>query len=159
MDIAISVADERIERLIRNVMQNYPEASSPSLQCVMHDRDDIEGSRWGYDECRYLFWDVEADGEPELGAEKFVVPVPDGAFRHTDGNEVIYQVTLEDLKRGFEVLIKTALGLVPGQAFGVYGWDPTEFFKENWGDWESEWDADVLDGLVQCSIFGKVIFG
>jgi len=129
LEIKTEVSEERIEKFIRSVMENYPEHSSPSLQCV----------KWKYEDCEYTFWDVEEEDD--------------------EGNEVYHVVDYPKLRKGFEKLINK--GLNPGEhgGFYVYGWDPVHFFDEYWDDWECTWDAEVTDGLVQCAIFGDVIYG
>lgn len=96
----------------------------------------LQCSQWNYDLCYFVFEDEE------------------------DGKE--YTVELSQLRHGFEILVKTALGMVPGERFCVEGWNPSDVFKtepELWDDWMSDWDATVIDGLVQCAIFGEVIYG
>ena len=131
MKLEVDIPEELIEWLIKEVMQNYPEASTPSLHCV----------KYKYDDCIYTFLDEETDD---------------------DGKNIRHVVDYPKLRKGFEVLMHIALGMVPGQSFGVTGWDPQSVLcpeKAVWEDWACNWDADVLDGLVQCAIFGEVIYG
>ena len=160
MEIVTKVSDDAIEAFIRNIMESYPEASF-CLQCIPH-RD---GS-WGYEKCEYRFIDEDEDlvsGEDALEgflckaeAEDFSRP---GFLTGESVVLTVYTVTLEDLKRGFKRLIEIALGMVPGKRFHSSGWDPRDFFKEDWEEWAGQWDATVLDGMVQCAIYGDVILG
>lgn len=130
MELKVEVSEEKIEKLIRGVMENYPEASSMSLQCVEFD----------YKNCLFKFWDVEEEGE--------------------DGREVYHDVDYPKLRKGFETLMNIALGRVEGERFFIAGWDPVGFFDpDSWGDWICTWDAGAADGLVQCAVFGEVIYG
>lgn len=126
-DVTFTEGDEDkqealIENLIREVMQNYPQASSGSLRCT----------RWRYKECVYEFDDVEEDEH--------------------------YTVIYKDLREGFDILMK----LAADKKFGIPGWntDPVRSLDPGvWDDWAGDWDADVVDGLVQCAIFKDVIYG
>lgn len=45
MKITVEMSQEEKEKLIIDVMENYPEASSPSLQCI----------GWKYNEMKFVF--------------------------------------------------------------------------------------------------------
>lgn len=101
------------EVLLRDVMQNYPEYSSPSLHCI----------HWKYKDMEFLFRDTD------------------------DGKE--YRVDLPMLKVGLgKLLVLLQNNELPGISINLSNFTDT-----------GEWDCDCLDALVQCSIFGKVIYG
>lgn len=119
MQVTIDLPEKKIEKLIRDVMDNFPEASSTSLRCV----------EWRYGECYFVF---------------------------EDEDDELYVVDYEELRGGFEILL--SISLVGG--FHTYGWDPVGFLNPNeWDDWVCDWDATVAGALVQCAIFGDVIYG
>lgn len=123
MKLTIEIPEELVEWMIKEVMQNMPEASAYAcLRCT----------RWDYDNCIFDFIDSE-DGS------KFTVDYP-------------------KLRKGFEALIQQRM---KGKA-NFYGWNIEPLnnpSKEAWGDWACQWDADVVDGLVQCALFGEIIYG
>jgi len=76
------------------------------------------------------------------------------------GNDL--KLTLAKAREGFEVLMRLAL---EGK-FYASGWDVGPLItyhqrksKERLMDWAGDWDATVVDALVQCSLFGDVIYG
>ena len=87
---------------------------------------------WKYEECKYKFVDDE-DGQ------KYTIQYP-------------------ELRKGFEVLMK----LASEGKFHNEGWDVTPLLnptKENFDNWACNWDAGVVDALIQCAIFQDVIYG
>ena len=98
------------EQLIREVMENYPEASF-CLTCI----------GWDYDKVEYDFVDEE------------------------DGSE--YTLDLPKLLVGM-----TKLKSEIGKSINRNCW-AGEF------DDPCSWDSTCIDALVQCSIFGEVIYG
>jgi len=128
MYLEVEIPEKQIEYLINEVMQNYPECSTPAFQCT----------GWDYDNCEYTFVDYE------------------------DGDNPRYRVDYAKLREGFEKLIMIALGREAGKRFYASGWDPSTVFNpspEAWEDWACDWDAVVVDGLVQCAVFGEVVYG
>jgi hypothetical protein len=89
-------------------------------------------THWNYDRCEFRFFDCEDES-------------------HTAVNYPM-------LRKGFDALMKQR---TMGYA-NFCGWDieplltPT---KERWEEWAGQWDADVVDGLVQCAIFGEIVYG
>lgn len=47
----IELDDAQVRQLIKEIYENYPEASSPSLQC----------DKWDYEKCHYHFYDIEEE--------------------------------------------------------------------------------------------------
>lgn len=89
-------------------------------------------THWNYEHCAFIFFDCEEE-------KKWTVDYP-------------------MLRKGFDELMYQRIN---GKA-NFCGWDidpllsPT---KEAWAEWAGQWDADVVDGLVQCAIFGEIIYG
>jgi len=81
-------------------------------------------------------------------------------FIDEDDDDKKYNLKMPDFVRGFEILMKKALqpSSEPG-GFYADGWAPTDVFKEDWDDWEGDWDGCVVDGLVQCAALGDVVYG
>jgi hypothetical protein len=105
------------DRIIRLMMQDFPEASSSSIICMRHNYEDME-------------FDFIEDDE-----------------RTKDG--VPHHVSMSNLRKGFDILIELALfGEYKNYGFpaGIFGND-------------AEWDATDSEALVQCAIFGKIIYG
>jgi hypothetical protein len=101
------------EKIIREVMDNYPEASSASLRCT----------NWNYNDLKFEFLDCEEDKK--------------------------YKVDRVNLQAGLKTLLKElAKGNLPGLSIHLGN------FKD-----AGSWDADAADALVQCAIFGGVIYG
>jgi len=144
MNITFVVDEIKIDALIESIMQCYPEASSPSLRCI--PRDD---GTWGHDECEYRFDEVEEDSlcpDPRCGT----------VYSRRIGRAV-YLLKLEDLRRGFEIcMCKKIAGELKGLDLDV---GPLFDRDADWGDWACGWDAEILDCLVQCAIYGDVIYG
>lgn len=123
MEITFDIPESLVEWIIKEVMDNMPEASRGAcLRCT----------RWNYDKCEFRFFDCEDESRKA--------------------------VTYPMLRKGFDALMKHAMT----RKIYFYGWDieplltPT---KERWEEWAGQWDADVVDGLVQCAIFGEIIYG
>lgn len=92
----------------------------------------LQCTSYNYDKCIFKFYDNE-----------------DGT-KHT--------VDYPKLRKGFEALMEQRR---KGRA-NFYGWniEPlTNPTKEAWKDWACDWDAGVVDGLVQCALFGEIIYG
>ncbi len=53
--VEIDVNEELLKVALRRAMENYPEVSTPSLQCV----------KWKYEECRYTFEEIDDNGDVE----------------------------------------------------------------------------------------------
>jgi len=84
---------------------------------------------WNYRDCEYTFVDEE--------------------------DEKVYKIGYTELRKGFTKLI----GLAISDEFRTSGWSPAAINADDWEDWECDWDALVVDALVQCAIFGDVIYG
>lgn len=127
-------------KLISDVMSNFPEASL-CLQCVAFD----------YKKCEFEFWDQEVDSN---SAEKSIVPakIQDMNLRISGEvkNAVTYKVTKKELEKGLLILAnKIGAGELPGLGLGM----------SDFNDDDEKWDAFAADALVQCAIFGDVIYG
>lgn len=125
--------------LIKEVMQNFPEAGI-CLTCVDFD----------YDKLEFDFWDHEVDEE---SAEKSIVPP---TIQNLDlsrsgfiENAVTYKVGKKELQKGLQILVDL---LSKGRLRGL---------SINTGNINKpgSWDALCCDALVQCAIFGDVIYG
>jgi hypothetical protein len=53
VNVEIKIDEELLKGALSSAMENYPEASTPSLQCV----------KWQYRECYYVFEEIDDDGE------------------------------------------------------------------------------------------------
>jgi len=51
----IDIDEELLKDALRSVMENYPEYSTPSLQCI----------HWKYKDCVYKFHEINDDGDVE----------------------------------------------------------------------------------------------
>lgn len=51
--VTYELDDGLLREALRGLMENYPEASTPSLRCV----------KWKYKECQYVFEEMNDDGE------------------------------------------------------------------------------------------------
>ena len=106
--------NEEQEKLIKDVMENYPEAGrSASLNCT----------GWDYGKVEFSFFDIETDKE--------------------------HEINLESLKKGFDKF----LNIVQEGKYFNNGVSPNLLSKGY------TWDAQDCDALVQCAIFGEVIYG
>ncbi|MFW5955738.1 MAG: hypothetical protein ACOCSK_03260 [Rhodothermales bacterium] len=144
MEVTFSVDEAKIDSFLTEVMENYPEASSPSLRCIPHD-----DGKWGYVECEYFFDEVEEDS---------LCPDPKcGTIYSKRIGRAVYLLKRDDLRRGFELFMRKKLA---GELKGI-DLDVSPLFDRDadWGDWACDWDADALDCLVQCAIYGDVIYG
>jgi len=127
--------------LICDIMENQPEHSAGMcVQCYSFD----------YKTTTFLFRDVEADHE---SPEKSIIPMKVvkrlelrfGVYE----NQVLYVVTLPRLRVGFKILMDQVFaGKLPGLHLSV----------GNFMD-AGHWDSECGDALVQCAIFGDVIYG
>jgi hypothetical protein len=95
-------------------MQNYPEASSPSLRCTS----------WEYKSDTYKFRDVEENKTHKL--------------------------SMPELLKGLQIMMDL---MVAGKLKGI-----SHYVMPNFQD-PGYWDSDAADALVQCAIFGEVIYG
>lgn len=105
------------DRVIRLMMQGFPEASTDSIICM----------KYNYKEMEFDF--VEDDERTEGG--------------------VPHHVSMSNLRKGFNILIELALN---GE-YKNYGF-PAGIFGN-----DADWDAIDAEALVQCAIFGKIIYG
>jgi hypothetical protein len=110
----IVLSDEEAKRIVREAMENFPEASSPSLPCV----------HWKYEEMQFVF------------------------IEDNDENQVKHTVNEEMLVKGLRTLLKLS----------VQGKYHNNDFPNGFED-TSNWDATDFDALVQCAIFGEIIYG
>ena len=70
MEIKVPIEDTLVEKIVRGIMDNFPEASAGSaLRCV----------GWRYDDMRFVFQDCEAD-EPAKGNHTLTKEVLMAAF-------------------------------------------------------------------------------
>ena len=127
------------EKLIDDIMANFPEYSSLSLRCI----------GWDYKKCEFDFWDCEVTPD---SAEESIVKFKKSkveTYRGTFENQVVYELTRTRLERGFKLLMAEVMnGKLPGLSVSSSNFlDP------------GQWDSDCADALVQCAIFGKVIYG
>jgi hypothetical protein len=100
------------EKLIHDVMENYPEYSV-CLQC----------EKWNYKDVTFSFRDTE-DGK-------------------------LHIVDMQRLRQGLQILLDHLdKGKLPGLSIDLGNFLDT-----------GNWDADCADALVQCSLFGGVIYG
>ena len=105
------------DRIIREMMGDFPEASSSSIICIRCNYKDME-------------FDFIEDDEKTPGG-------------------VPHHVSMQNLRKGFNILIKLALY---GE-YKNYGFPAGIFGKD------ANWDAIDAEALVQCAIFGKLIYG
>ena len=107
---------EQKDKVIIQMMQDFPEASSESIICMKHNYKDME-------------FDFIEDDEKTKGG-------------------VPHHVSMKNLRKGFDKLIELALnGEYKNQGFpsGIFGKDP-------------DLDATDAEALVQCAIFGEIIY-
>jgi hypothetical protein len=127
------------ETLIDEVMQNFPEASM-CLTCVSFD----------YENMVYEFWDQEVTPETK---EASIVPavIQDMELRRSGfvKDAVTYRLSRNEIQNGMNIL----LGLIFDGKLKGLGLD-----KDNIND-AGCWDAWSADALMQCAIFGDVIYG
>jgi hypothetical protein len=78
MKMEIDIPDEKIKDLAQDIMENYPEYSSPSLQCIS----------WKYKDGIYKFIDEETEktytvtiGQIEKTLPKFIQGVMEGRWK------------------------------------------------------------------------------
>lgn len=138
MIVTISKAIDA-DTLINSVMRNYPEAST-SLKCVDYD----------YNACKFHFWDDESIPER---ASPSVIPVSietlDLRVSGIVPNAVTYHVDRMALQDGLQKLADLmSAGRVQFSGLSI----------ENFED-PGCWDRDCADALVQCAVFGDVIYG
>ena len=125
--------------LIRDVMQNFPEAGI-CLTCVEFDYDNLE----------FQFWDSEVD--EDSASESIVSPTIEDLDLRRSGivkNAVTYKIGKKELQKGLQILVDL---LSKGGLQGL------EISTANIND-PGNWDALCCDALVQCAIFGDVIYG
>ena len=60
------MSDMKAEHLVKGMMENFPEASMPSLVC----------QRWGYDKWQYVFVDNEEEKTHKLDKATLIAAVP-----------------------------------------------------------------------------------
>lgn len=125
--------------LINEVMGNYPEYSL-SLTCVDFD----------YKECKFQFWDHEVT--PASKNESIIPAKIENLKLRLSGivkDAVTYELTQPILEKGLSILVEKILA---GELAGL-GLDSSNITDA------CQWDADCADALVQCAIFGDVIYG
>ena len=66
MKIEIDIPDEKLKELANDIMQNYPEYSSPSLHCT----------NWKYKEGKYKFVDIEENKTYVVTIDDIVKALP-----------------------------------------------------------------------------------
>jgi hypothetical protein len=115
MKIEIEIPDEKLRELANSIMQNYPEYSSPSIQCTS----------WKYKDGKYKFIDIEEDKT--------------------------YDVTIDDVVKALPKFIDGVLK----NKWKFFGMDGTRVLQLDGGDY----DADMVDAIVQLVIFGDVLYG
>lgn len=125
--------------LVDDVMANYPEASA-CLTCISYN----------YKACRFEFWDHEVTADD---ANKSIVPatVKDVELSRSGlvRGAVIYVLDRAALDRGMEILLrKVFAGELRG--LSLNGGNVTD---------PGAWDMWCADALVQCAVFGEVIYG
>lgn len=161
MELRATIPEERIERFIRNVMENFPEASHPCLRCVPHKRGTIEGNQWGYFECKYLFWACEEDEADPRALVKSYLDPDFTSYLGPVRPGVIYVVDYPALRNGFEKLVTDQ----------VFSAESSNYAREvlislvsagddgdKWSDAEGDFDAALLMLLVEYSIFGEEVY-
>lgn len=72
-----------------------------------------------------------------------------GFIDNEDGKR--YDIGIPELRKGFCALMAKYPAGFPKM--------PEENDWESWEDWLCQADADVVDALVQCAIFGEIIYG
>lgn len=115
MKLELEIPDEKIKALAKDIMDCYPEYSSPTLQCVS----------WKYKDGKFKFVDVEEDKE--------------------------YTVTIDDVSKAIPIFI---IGVMEGK-WKFCGLSPDNILELDAGNW----DADIVDAVVQIAIFKDVIYG
>ena len=104
------------DRVIRQMMEDFPEASSSSIICT----------KWNYKDMEFDF--IEDDEKTRGG--------------------VPHHVSMPNLRKGFNKLMKLAL----------YGEYKNHGFPAGMFGKDADWDAIDAEALVQCAIFGKLIY-
>ncbi len=127
------------DQLIDDVMANYPEASC-CITCV----------EYNYAACEYLFWDHEVTQDSQNTS---LVPatIQDLNLRRSGlvRNAVTYRLGRNELRKGMEVLQSLIqAGKLKGLGQALAAWSEP-----------GAWDMFCVDALVQCAIFGEVIYG
>jgi len=126
-------------KLIEDVMQNFPEASQ-CLTCVS----------FKYEKMEFEFWDYEATPESK---EDSIVPavIQDLNLRRSGlvENAVTYKLTRKEIENGMKIMVELVFG---GKLAGL------GLGQDNFND-AGSWDSWCADALVQCAIFGEVIYG
>jgi len=88
MKIEIDIPDEKLKELANDIMQNYPEYSSPTLECT----------HWKYTEGKFKFLDVEENKTYDVTIDDIIKALPkfiDGVLKGTwkfygmDGTQVL----------------------------------------------------------------------
>ncbi len=105
------------KQAVKELMENYPEYSSESMQCV----------GWKYDEMIFHFNEYN-------GAQ---------VHRH--------RVTEDMLLKGMDILLEK----MKNKKYFNNGPIDLPGYIENLGCW----DANDVDALVQCSVFGDILYG
>ena len=68
---------------------------------------------------------------------------------YDDEEDISYTINLSDLIKGFKILVQSVLN----GKYSFYGVDNILTLDG------CDWDACIIDALVQCSIFKEVIYG
>jgi hypothetical protein len=69
---------------------------------------------------------------------------------YDDEESEFHEVDLEKLCKGYDIL----KDLWKNKKLFFYGINTEEEFED-----AGQWDAEIMDALIQCSIFGEVIYG
>jgi len=137
-DVEVSIKIKAMP-LIKEVMQNFPEAGI-CLTCVDFD----------YNKLEFQFWDSEVD--EDSANESIVPPTIENLDLIRSGiveDAVTYKLGKKELQKGLQILVDL---LSKGDLQGL------EINTTNIND-PGNWDALCCDALVQCAIFGDVIYG
>lgn len=137
-DVEVSIKIKAMP-LIKEVMQNFPEAGI-CLTCVDFD----------YNKLEFQFWDSDVD--EDSANESIVPPTIENLDLIRSGiveDAVTYKLGKKELQKGLQILVNL---LSKGDLQGL------EINTTNIND-PGNWDALCCDALVQCAIFGDVIYG
>lgn len=112
--VRVRIAEEKLQEMAKEVMENYPEYSSPSLRCTS----------WKYDAGIFKFLDTDSGKEYTVTTAQVAKAIPSFIEKNLSGKYNLF--------RGLDSVAVMDTG---------------------------NWDADAVDGLVQETIFGDVIYG
>jgi len=124
---------------IASIMGNFPEAGL-CLTCISFD----------YEAMEFEFWDH--DSSPEDLSESIIPCVIQDLNLRRSGfvkDAVTYKLSRKEIEHGFSLMLDQ---VIAGKLDGL------GLTYENIKD-AGYWDACCADSLVQCAIFGEVIYG